>query len=140
MYLFHTPSLPKPNLPSRERLQQLGDQAITVLIWTAAITVTALRITRTSWGWLRPRLARLLHALALLLDPQLATYPDQPEPDPDPGVTATPEQDSVPDFETVYFTGHGLEAIPTPAVPAPAATKPRPARRSRAKAASKEAA
>lgn len=84
MYLFHTPSLPKLALPSRERLQQLGETAITVLIWTAAITVTALRITGTGWAWLRPRLARMLHALALLLDPQLAAYPDQPEPDPTP--------------------------------------------------------
>lgn len=131
MYLFTTPSLPRVSLPSRERLQQLGSSTITALIWAAAITVTAVRLTAAGWAWFRPRLARLLHALALLLDGGLA-YPDQPEPDPTPEPT--------PDSTETRFTNPVTSGVYVLGTRAPAA-KPRPARRrTAAKATAKGAA
>lgn len=161
MYLFTTPSLPRVSLPSRERLQQLGSSTITALIWAVAITVTAGRLARIGWAWFRPRLARLLHALALLLDGGLA-YPDQPEPDPTPdsglgAFTPIPIDlaADLPDPEATAFraaldpfvplTGPHLAVCqaltPCTPVPAPATTKPRAARRrTTGKAAAKGAA
>jgi hypothetical protein len=128
--------LSTPSLPSREQLLRTWARVVTICVWAAALTVTAARLSRKLWELVRPGLARLLHALALLLDGGLA-YPDQPEPDPtpDPQIEFLQEVGAIGIRESRTTCSNQLAAVPNSA-----ATKPRPARRSRAKAAPKEAA
>jgi hypothetical protein len=173
--------LSTPSLPSREQLLRTWARAVTIVCWAVALTFTAGRLSRKLWELVRPGLARALQALALLLDPQLPSYPDQPEPDlglgiigptcPScgrdnsdygnictaddcPGAGSDPRPTHIkitpsPEMLAVVQAAMGAPVIrdsrmaysdQLAAVPASAATKPRPARRSRAKAAPKEAA
>ena len=75
--------LSTPSLPTRAQLKRAWQATVTIVLWAVALTFTAGRLSRQLWETVRPGLARLLHALALLLDGGLA-YPDQPEPDPTP--------------------------------------------------------
>ena len=138
MYILPSLSfLSTPSVPSREQLLRTWARVVTIACWAVALTLTAGRLSRQLWETVRPGLARLLHALALLLDPQLPSYPDQPEPDPtpDPQIEFLQAVGAIGIRESRTTCSNQLATVPTPA-----ATKPRPARRSRAKAAAKEVA
>lgn len=135
MFLFTTPSLPRLNMPSRERLARLGGDTITALTWAIAITFTAGRLARIGWERTRPGLARLLHALALLVDPQLPVYPDQPEPDPTPEPSPEPAIDSVSALRVLR-----PDLVPPADGPSVSAAKPRPARQRATRTSAKGAA
>ena len=76
-------ALPSLQLPSRERLASYWARTITITLWAVAIAYAAGRLARIGYEWARPRVAKVLHALAIALDGGLV-YPDQPEPDPTP--------------------------------------------------------
>jgi hypothetical protein len=83
MFLFVTPSFPFTSPKRLRQLRQAMGALMTAFVWAMAITYTADRLARIGFEWARPYLAKVMHALALLLDGGLA-YPDQPEPDPTP--------------------------------------------------------
>jgi hypothetical protein len=79
-------AMPSLQLPSRERLAQALARVVTIAFWAMAIAYTAGRLARIGCEWARPRAAKVLLALGVALDGGLAFYPDQPEPDPTPGL------------------------------------------------------
>ena len=133
-YILPSLSIPAslPSLPSADQLKRAWATAVTIVCWAVALTVTAVRLFRQLWEAVRPGLARALHSLALLLDPQLPSYPDQPEPDSEAPVRSI--------FDSAIDRVITASKTPVALRPAPAA-KPRAARRrTTAKAAAKGAA
>ena len=120
-YILPSLSIPAslPSLPSADQLRRTWVTAVTIVCWAVALTVTASRLSRQLWEAVRPGLARALHSLALLLDPQLPSYPDQPEPDSEAPVRS-------------IFDGaidRVITASKAPVASRPAPIKPRAARR-----------